>query len=107
MANQPHHRDRRYVSDGRKLIALAKANPHAVCARCGKTIAEHPPHHTGKRAHWTRGHTINGSTTWTVWWDVTRRPPPGDWLAAEISTCNYSAGAESQQARHRTGYAWP
>lgn len=107
MAGKPHHRGARYRQGRRILQAAGRANPAAICWRCGKRLAEHPPHIDGKPQTWQAGHTIDGSTTWQVWPHVTTPPPPGDWLALEASRCNIAAGNDARDARHRTGYSWP
>ena len=96
----PHHAGRyRVVRD--RLVALGNATHGAVCWRDGLTLAQHPPHKDGKPARWTGGHTIDGSTHWTAWWQVTSIPPAGgDWLALEASTCNSANGARRTN-RHR------
>lgn len=86
-----HHRGN-YHTQSKLVTRTAKATPHALCWRCGQTLQGHAPHANGKPPHWTAGHTIDGSTTYQPWLDVTIIPPPGDWLAPESSTCNYSAG---------------
>lgn len=88
MANAPHHKTPRYVHASRRLRQLANANPHTVCWRCGLTLDRHKPGDT-----WTAGHTIDGSNAWQPWPHITEPPPPGDWLAPEARSCNYSAGA--------------
>ena len=86
----PHHKGR-YTRYARAVRDAANANPNTVCWRDGHTLTQHQP-----GATWTAGHTIDGSPTATPWLQVTRVPPPGDWLAPEASSCNYSNGA------HRT-----
>lgn len=87
-----HHRGR-YPTVAAWLRRVAAADPRAVCWRDGLRLDQHP-HHQGKaKPRWTAGHTIDGSTTWRVWTKVTEVPPPGDWLAPEVSGCNFGAGA--------------
>lgn len=73
-----------YRRRGDAIIAAANRNPNAKCWRCGRTLAQHPPHRDGAPAKWTRGHVIDGD--------------PRSPLAAEASTCNYSAGGRSGRA---------
>ena len=89
---KPHHSGT-YHQDSRKLVALARANdPYTVCWRDGLPLDHHPAHHNGKPPTWTAGHTIDGNSAATPWTNVTQQPPPGNWLAPEASTCNYSHG---------------
>ena len=92
-ARRPRHHAGTHLHTARKVCALAAANPDAVCWRDGLTLDQHPPHHDGKRPTWTGGHTIDGWVDPPPWVQVTRRPPPGPWIAPEASTCNYAAGA--------------
>ena len=67
------------------------------CWRCGRTLAEHPPHRNGRRPSWTAGHTIDGD--------------PNCLLLPEASTCNYAAGAKRKNQlttgrRFRTSRVW-
>lgn len=87
-----HHRGTYHV-DSRRVRAAANANPGTTCWRCGRTLAEHPPHRNGAPAHWTAGHIIDGD--------------PTSPLAPEVSTCNYTAGAVTGNQRRATGYTWP
>jgi hypothetical protein len=75
----PHHRGTHQIR-ARRLTAYAYANPDTRCWRCGLTLAQHPPHKTGKPARWTAGHVNDGEM--------------GGLLLPEASTCNYAAGAE-------------
>lgn len=59
----------------------ANANPAHLCWRCGRTLAQHPPHKDGRRPRWQAGHTVDGDSS-----------AP---LAAEASTCNLSEGAKA------------
>jgi hypothetical protein len=97
MAGQPHHRDRRYVVLGQRVIDLANANPHAVCWRDGWTLEQHRVRFPGRRLKWHRGHTRKGSRTWQPWLNVTQQPPDGDWLAPEISACNIGHGNRERE----------
>lgn len=107
MAGQAHHRGRRYNRWAAELQRLATTNPNAICWICRKPPAEHPPRVKGAPYSWHAAHTIDGSTTWQPWLDVTQPPPAGDWLAAAASQCNIAAGNDARDHRHRTGYAWP
>lgn len=69
-----------YDRRARALVAAATANRATKCWRCGRTLEQHPPHHTGKPARWTAGHVRDGD--------------PLSPLLPEASTCNYSAGAQ-------------
>ena len=93
-----HHTDPRFVQWGARIRAAASATPAAVCWRDGLTLAEHE-RRSGRRLTWTAGHTRSRSTTWRPWLRVTEQPPPGDWLAPEVSTCNYSTGAAEGNRR--------
>ena len=68
-----------YLVDARHVRAAANANPHTRCWRCGRTLAEHPPHRNGRPARWQAGHVVDGQV--------------GGQLRPEASTCNTSAGA--------------
>jgi hypothetical protein len=87
-----HHRGD-YHRRSRALVAAAKLNPGTLCWRCGRTLANHPPHRNGKPATWTAGHV--------------RDSDPTSPLAPEASTCNYQAGARLTNQRRQTGYDWP
>src|SRR5262245_19553682 len=100
------HRDRRYVKASTLIRSLANGTPTAVCWRCGRTLAEHPPHKNGRAASWHTGHTVDGSTSWQVWAHVSRVPTPGDWLAPEASTCNTSDGAAYGNRRREPSSGW-
>ena len=71
----------------------ANSDPNTKCWRCGKTLAAHEPHKGGKPARWTAGHIIDSD--------------PTSPLAPEASTCNYTAGALTGNARRSSGYDWP
>ena len=89
-----HHRGT-YAAEARRVRAAANANPATRCWRCGRTLAEHPPHRNGRPARWTAGHIHDGQT--------------GGPLAPEASTCNYSAGASAGNRRRqglRTTRTW-
>jgi len=90
---RPRHHAGTFHTSSAAVRQLANANPGTVCWRCGLTIDQHPPHHDGRRPTWTGGHTIDGWIDAPPWYEVTRRPPPGPWIAPEASTCNYAAGA--------------
>lgn len=106
-ATQPHHRDPRFRRLGAQVRAHANATPHTICWRCGRTLHEHPAHHTGRPARWTAGHTIAGQLG-PAWLHVTQRPPAGQaWLAPEASTCNIEAGNDARTLNADTGYTWP
>lgn len=79
-----HHRGT-YPARARALRARANADPLTRCWRCGRTLAEHPPHRNGKPARWTAGHLVDG-----------QEDGP---LAPEASTCNYSSGGRLGNAR--------
>ena len=97
MSGKPWHRGRRYVTLGQLVVNAARTNPNAVCWRDGLTMRQHQMRHPGRHLDWQRGHTIKGSRTWQPWLDVTRQPPPGDWLAPEVSTCNIGAGNRERE----------
>lgn len=79
----PGHNRQHYTGTyGRRSRAVrrdANANPDTRCWRCGRTLADHPPHANGTPARWTAGHIHDGQTDGP--------------LAPEASTCNYAAGA--------------
>ena len=77
---KPAHYRGSYHVRARNIRAAANANPNTRCWRCGRTLAQHPPHHNGNPAKWTAGHLRDGD--------------PTSPLAPEASTCNYSAGAQ-------------
>ena len=107
MANQADHRDLLGIKIRRAVRRAASCTPHAICWRCGRTLAQHEPHRNGKPAEWQGGHTIDG-VNGPAWFDVTRRPPKGlALIAPEASTCNTSAGARTRWTRAGTGYDWP
>ena len=95
MTKPAHHRGTYQITRD-LVVALANANPRAVCWRCGHTIDRHRPHHNGDAAKWEGGHTIDGWANARPWLAVEQRPRPGAWIAPEASTCNRSNGA------HRT-----
>jgi hypothetical protein len=88
-----HHRGS-YARRARLVRTVAEADPLAVCWRDGLTLGQH---HRRRRDDapptWTAGHTVDGAVNAPPWLQVRRCPPPGSWLAPEVSTCNYSAGA--------------
>jgi hypothetical protein len=106
MAGKAHHADPRYRRSRPLLLALANADPLAVCCRdrhgqpCGLRLEEHPV-----GAKWTCGHTVDGSRTWALWLDVRSVPPDGDWLAPQASTCNYAAGASAGNRRRNRAHS--
>ena len=107
MANQPHHKDPRFVKAARLVRRAANANPRAICWRCGRTLEQHEPHRNGKRPSWQAGHTIDG-VLGPAWLKVTEPPPKQKaFLAAEASTCNLTHGAITGNRRRGTGYDWP
>ena len=67
-----HHRGTYHV-DSRRVRAAANANPGTTCWRCGRTLAEHPPHRNGAPAHWTAGHIIDGDLAGPVDWSAALR----------------------------------
>lgn len=69
-----------YPARRNRLVARAYSNRLTKCWRCGRTLAEHPPHQTGAPVKWTAGHI--------------RDSDPTSPLAPEASTCNSSAGAK-------------
>lgn len=81
-----HHRGT-YARRAALVRARAYADPTTVCWRCGRTLAEHPPHRTGRPATWTAGHVEDGRIDGQ--------------LLPEASTCNYSAGASTGNRRRR------
>jgi hypothetical protein len=95
MANAAHHSSRAYLQ-GRGVLQALTRNPLTLCQRCGKVAAEHKPQRSGKAQHWQAGHSIAGSTTWTVWQDVTALAPDGDWLWPEQSRCNVAASNQQR-----------
>ena len=84
---KPAHYRGTYHVEARQVREAAYANPSTRCWRCGLTLAEHPRHKTGRPAHWTAGHLVDGQ--------------PGGPLLPEASTCNYAAGAGQGNRRRR------
>lgn len=80
MAGRDAHYLLGYDRRRRLLVAAANANSNTKCWRCGLTLEQHQPHHSGKPAKWTAGHVRDGD--------------PLAPLLPEASTCNYSAGAQ-------------
>lgn len=104
MAGQAHHRDPRFTKASRLVKAAAYRDPHAICWRCGLTLAQHPPHVDGKPQRWHGGHTIDGELG-PPWLDVRRRPPVGfAFIAPEASRCNVVAGNEARHLNGDTGF---
>jgi hypothetical protein len=78
------------------LASMGVGKP-AHCWRCGRTLAEHPPHRNGRPAEWTAGHTTDGD--------------PNCLLLPEASTCNYVEGGKrkhqlAKARRFRTSRDW-
>ena len=82
---KPVHRRGSYQRDAAIVRARAYANPDTRCWRCGKTLAEHPRHKTGRAPTWQAGHVDDGV--------------PGSELRPEVSTCNVTAGARLGRSR--------
>ena len=102
-----HHRGN-YHTDSRRLVAAGRADPHAICWRCGLTLTQHAAHRNGRAPKWTAGHTQRGVPHRAVWWDVRTRPQGATpMLALEASTCNYQDGGAHTPNTRRTGYDWP
>lgn len=76
-----------YTRQAKAITDQAKANPLTPCGRCGRTLAQHPPHRNGRPPHWQAGHIIDGL--------------PNGPLRAEVSTCNGQAGARLGNRRAR------
>ena len=100
-----HHSGKRYVEGSKLVRDAANADPLTVCSRCGLTLPEHRTR-SGKPDVWQAGHTVTGSTTWTLWLDTRRVPPPGDWLAAEARSCNAPDGARIRNAKSSSAFDW-
>lgn len=77
-----------YARRARAVRTAANADPSTRCWRCGRTLAQHPRHKTGKAATWQAGHLNDGQE--------------GGPLAPEASTCNSVAGAKAGAARKRS-----
>ena len=75
----------------RPLLKAWRASLATRCWRCGRTLAEHPPHRNGRPATWTAGHIrdIDCPTCGRVHGD------PLSPLQPEASVCNYSAGGRA------------
>lgn len=82
---KPLHRRGSYQRQARTVRARAYANPDTRCWRCGKTLAEHPRHKTGRAPTWQAGHVNDGQI--------------GGPLEPEASTCNVTAGARLGRSR--------
>lgn len=78
---QPWHRGA-HQRLARIIVDAANANPNTRCARCGRTLTEHPPAKTGRPARWTAGHKQDSRIATSI-----RDYQP------EADTCNSSAGA--------------
>lgn len=89
MTSKAHHRSPAYARQSRLVRAAANADPATRCWRCGRTLPEHPSHKTGAPPRWTAGHVNDGQLDGP--------------LAAEASTCNYTAGARLGAARSHAG----
>lgn len=85
---KPAHYKNGYDTRARQVREAAAANPGTLCWRCGKTLAQHPPHKNGKPARWQAGHVNQGEI--------------GGLLLPEASTCNTGHGARLGAARSRT-----
>ena len=83
MAKKPQHSGP-YHRQAMRLRALAYANPHTTCARCGK------PLQPGVKGYdrWDAGHAIDGD--------------PSSPLRPEHAYCNRSAGATMGNEKRRT-----
>jgi hypothetical protein len=79
-----HRRGSHGQKAAKRVVDAAKANPHTLCWRCGRTLEQHPPHKSGRPAFWTAGHTVDTSSTCP--------------LLPEASVCNFSAGGRMQRA---------
>lgn len=90
MARKPHHSGT-YVRDSAILRAAAYADPTTRCARCGRTLAEHPPTRTGKPPRWQAGHVNDGQI--------------GGPLRPEADVCNTAAGARRGNGMRRQAIA--
>lgn len=102
----PHHRTWRYTRAAKAVRNAANANPNAVCWRDGNTLAEHQRRNPNRIITWHAGHTRPASTSWTPWLQVTKQPPPGDWLAPEASLCNQSSAHTERRRSNRTSRPW-
>jgi hypothetical protein len=78
-AHRRDHYKGNYQTEAARVRAAANANPLTRCARCNRTLAEHPPTRTGKPPRWDAGHKWDGQ--------------PGSPLQPEVAGCNRSAGA--------------
>ena len=78
-ANNRDHYTGSYKRHAKQVRDAAYADPTTRCARCGRTLHEHPPTRTGKPPRWDAGHVIDGL--------------PGGPLQPEVAGCNRSAGA--------------
>lgn len=78
------------------LRAAYYADPTTRCARCGRTLYEHPPTKTGKAPTWEAGHVVDGQV--------------GGPYQPEVKSCNASAGASAgnrrRKPRRRSRLAW-
>jgi hypothetical protein len=98
MARKPAHYRGRYHVAARRVRQLANADPRTLCWRCGRTLAQHPPHKGGRPAYWQAGHVVDGQANGAL------RP--------EASTCNLSAGgklgaeATARKRKPRTSARW-
>lgn len=92
---KPAHYKGDYPKRSAAVRAAAYADPNTRCWRCGRTLAQHPRHKSGRPASWQAGHIYDGD--------------PNSPLAPEASTCNTLAGQRLGQQRSsvsRTAPAW-
>lgn len=82
MTKPAHRRGYFNPRDNHTRIRAWTANPDTRCHApgCGKTLAAHPPHTTGRPATWTNGHPAN------------RPGDPTAPLQPWASTCNTQDG---------------
>lgn len=73
-----------YPRRAKAVRDAAYASPGTKCWRCGRTLAEHPPHRSGRLSFWQAGHVIDGD--------------PRSPLRAEASYCNQVAGGQRSVA---------
>lgn len=78
VAKQPHHMGS-HARRSAAVRAAAYANPSTPCARCGRTLDQHPPTKAGNPPTWSGGHATDGEVNGL--------------LLPEVLSCNSRAGA--------------
>lgn len=72
-----------YQRRAKAVTRTAYLNPDTQCARCGKTLAEHPPTKSGRQPKWHAGHA----------WPNDPNAP----LRPEVESCNVAEGNDRRR----------